>query len=117
MKLEKITPISPSQAADISFVPDMVLKSFNKILAERFSGKGQVTIKQSEVTMLIIIEMKKSCQYPKDVTTIHLENIIFEKHWLDDIEPLYKKVGWHVTYKKASRGDDFEPYFAFTPIT
>lgn len=102
-------PITPNAAAKskISSIPQEVIESFNEFLGERFNGKDEVTIKQDEVVKKILTKLKLK----DDKITRH---DIFENGWLD-IETIFGKEGWKVTYTKGAYYETFEPYFDFVP--
>lgn len=95
-------PISPKEATDLheSGIPTAVFDVVNKILAEKFSGDGEVYILQDEVVdALVDLGLKKSD--------------LFEKRWLD-IEAHYRKAGWKVEYDKPAYCETYKASWTFS---
>lgn len=95
-----IKPFSPKEARDAcdSKIPDFVIQAFNELIAENLGGRYS-EFTQSEV------EARIKRLKPKDMK--------FDIRWLD-VEPLFRKQGWSVTYDKPGYCESYEPSFKFT---
>ncbi len=89
-------PITPSEVASGTHIPDEVIAAFNELIAE---GSGNV--KQGAVVTRIMAKMP-------DVT----RSQIFERGWLD-IEGAFRKAGWKVEYDKPGYCESYEAYWTF----
>jgi hypothetical protein len=85
-------------------IPDFVIAAFNDLLSENYVD-GETVIKQNDAISRIL-------QY-SDNDELTRETI-FKKRWLD-IESLYRKNGWEVSYEKPAFDERFDPYFVFKP--
>lgn len=101
---KQITPITPSEILDNleDIIPSFVFEAVNAILKEKFRGTS-VTIKQNEI-------ITKACQIKHGLK----REDFFEKKWLD-IEKVYEKAGWNVSYDKPAYSENYEAYFEFKP--
>lgn len=108
-------PLTPAQALQqkVSNIPQEVIDAFNTLLASRYSGHS-VTIRQNEVIDLILKNLNYEVDYNGDPAQTYSRQDIFNQHWLD-IEPLYEKNGWKVTYDKPAYCETYEPFFVFEP--
>ena len=96
-----ILPITPEEAKNKAqtVIPAFIIEAVNSLLVEKIGVSNQCRILQSE-----ILERVHASQALKDQ--------IFAKKWLD-IENIYAKMGWHVTYDKPGYSENYEPNFTF----
>jgi hypothetical protein len=99
---KKVTPIKPSEIIENLevIIPSFIFEAVNAILKEKFRGTS-VTIKQNEI-------ITKACQIKHGLK----REDFFEKKWLD-IEEVYEKYGWSVTYDKPAYNENYEACFEF----
>ena len=97
----KAQPIKPSQiiAKKKDTIPEEVFEVFNELITEHFSN-GSSTFKLKDVVKLLV---KKGLK----------ENVIFDKGWLD-VEEIYEKAGWDVSYDKPAYNESYDATFTFT---
>lgn len=97
-----IDPISPSEITDrkITTFPDIVIKIWNNAIVSAWNGKS-AKILQTEITDRLASAF--------DTTRSN----IFSLGYLD-IEDMYRKAGWVVSYDKPSYCDDYDAYFTFS---
>ena len=98
-----VVPITPAEAAKkkISRLPAQVIEAFNELLAENYNKSG-ITISQDIVVTRIQSKMDIS------------REDIFSNKFLD-VEPLYRKYGWDVTYDKPGYNELYTAFYVFTP--
>ncbi|MBP9819782.1 hypothetical protein KBC79_03510 [Candidatus Woesebacteria bacterium] len=98
-------PMSPaelSKGENIgTTIPTEVFNVFNMLINQNQGSNGRAHVKQNEV----VAELVKLG---------FNEAEIFAKRWLD-VEPLYRKAGWDVSYDKPGWDESYEPYFIFKP--
>lgn len=104
MEAEKnrVRPISPDEVSDrkVQIFPDAVFESFNELIVENDCG-GRSIVKQKDVVKLMESKGLNSAE-------------IYKRGWLN-IEEVYRKARWKVTYDKPGYGDnDFDAYFEFS---
>lgn len=94
-------PISPSDvvAAKKEKIPEVVIETFNDLIAQNFLD-GVSSFKQKAV-VLFLVEKGLNRQE------------IYDKHWLD-IEDVYREAGWKVVYDKPAYNETYEPNFTFS---
>lgn len=99
-----VKPITPKEAVEqkVFNIPDEVIESFNELIASNLDSGGSATILQKDVIKLIMSKMPK---IKKDT--------IFKKGWLD-VEDLFRKAGWTVSYDKPGYCEDYEASFEFS---
>lgn len=97
-----VQPITPHDVVDkkLETLPDAVIRAFNTLIAKKFNGY-QSNIKQEEAINAIIAE---------DETIGRQE--IFDNHWLD-VEDIYRKIGWDVTFDKTGYNESYSAYYVF----
>lgn len=97
-----IKPITPAQVIKnrISVIPEIVIESFNELLLEKWDGKCAIIL-QSDIIERII---------SKDASITR--QLIYDKKWLD-IEPIFMKVGWLVSYDSSAWDESCEARFRF----
>ena len=98
--MQKGVPIAPSAVAElqVGLIPDFVVDCFNELIVKNFKN-GSATVYQDEAEKLI-----KSKILPHD----------FDIRWLD-VEPLFEKNGWKVTYDKPGYCESYRPSYLFVP--
>lgn len=98
-----VKPITPAeaQAAKEAMIPDFVVAAVNRLLSEKWKGKGYVTLTQNEV----IAEIQKE----RDITSGEL----FDNDFLD-FEPYFRKAGWKVSYDKPAYYESYEAHWEFS---
>lgn len=94
--------ITPEEAVELKsdVIPPEVFMAFNETIARHLNG-GQASFRQAEVVSLIAGRVDCSAQY------------IFEHNWLD-VEAVYRKAGWLVTYDKPGYNESGDATFIFT---
>lgn len=93
------TPIKPSEIVG-KHIPDAVIEVFNELISENYIG-GHATVMQDDVVSRVAEKM--------NVTRSH----IFQKGWLN-IEKLFTKAGWKVTYDKPAYNETYDANFKFS---
>ena len=95
--------IKPSEVIDKKKkdIPEPVLECWNTMIAKQFSG-SEATVFQDEIVAAIAEAMIVSKDY------------VYDQHWLD-IEDIYRKAGWSVTYDKpiSYAGESYRAHFIF----
>ena len=96
-----IKPITPQEAREKegSYIPQFVIESFNEAIIQNLRGK-ESTVIQKDVVAVIKEKMKG------------LKIKDFNSDWLN-VEPLYKKEGWEVTYDKPGYNESYDASFCF----
>lgn len=95
----KIKPISPNQIEVFNLIPDNVIFAFNELISKNFDG---TTSKVNQSDVLDKIQYLMNCE----------RKTIFENNWIN-IDNMYKKAGWNVTYNKPSYDENFEAHWIF----
>jgi len=97
-----IQPITPQEVVDkkLETLPDAVIRAFNTLIVKKFDGY-ESTVEQEEVIKAIMAE---------DETIGRQE--IFDNHWLD-VEDIYRKIGWNVTFDQPGYNESYNAYFSF----
>lgn len=97
-----IQPIKPGEVvgAKIQQFPDKVIDSFNTLIAQKFVD-GQSCVLQDDVVALMV-------QLGLD------REEIFTKGWLN-VEGVYRKAGWVVSYDKPGFNESYLSSFTFRP--
>ena len=93
-------PISPEEVVQLKLeqVPDGVIRAFNEAIAEHYQGG------RAEVPLWLV----------RNKITIHTdtpEDTI--PGWWLDIEEIYRKEGWEVSFYKPDYGESWQSYFDF----
>lgn len=83
-------------------IPDFVIDAFNTLLSEKFNGISASFTQNSVVLRIMSLA-------PLDIE----KETIFSKGWLD-IEELYEKGGWNVTYDKPGYNETGDATFYFS---
>lgn len=92
-------PISPKSKFAKKF-PDQVIEAFNELIAKNMRD-GEAKVSQDEVVALIVSKMGVD------------RADVFDNSWLD-VESLYEKHGWTVTYDKPAYYESYGAFFVFS---
>jgi hypothetical protein len=98
----KNKPISPNEVG--LQIPDEVIVAFNELIKRRWDGN------ESEFTQNDVIEL--ILDISEETKGNLTRSSIFDRGYLN-IESIYGKEGWDVTYEKPGIGDDFVAMFIF----
>lgn len=104
--MSTIKPITPQEAElqEGSQIPDAVIGIFNKLIVKNLhNGQAKITI--TEVEQAILAEVQSHIALPSNYTINH--------DWLD-VEPIFRRAGWKVTYDKPAYFETYEGYYIFT---
>ena len=98
----KVKPITPEEVIELkkNLLPDNVIKTWNELIAKNIVN-GTCVILQSDAEKAL--ESLISSEDP---------NNIFVRGWLD-IEDIYRKAGWTVTYDKPGYNESYPATFTF----
>lgn len=99
--MNKVKPITPQEVVTVkeSTIPDSVFEAFNKLIAKNFDGTSS-TVKQEDIVSEIIAN--------SDITSKE----IYANHYLD-IEDIYRKHGWTVSFDKPGYNETYDSFFVF----
>ena len=103
-----IKPITPQEALDgrADVIPDFVIEAFNALIKlKMYNGTARIT--QNEAVQAVLQHWPGSAAHPQP------RDHVFNQHWLD-VEPLYRRAGWGVTYDKPGYNESYKPSFKFT---
>lgn len=102
-----INPFTPQEAreSNVSSIPEAIINAVNKLLAEKIGLNKSVTLKQDD-----ILELAGA-----GVDNREFRQQIFDKGWLN-IESLYAKYGWKVTYDKPAYCESYPATFTFRAV-
>ncbi|MCV9964272.1 hypothetical protein OIU34_20510 [Pararhizobium sp. BT-229] len=94
-------PIRPEDVAEakIGHIPGAVIEAFNKLIALNFS-RGSATVRQNDV----IVEITGTTEFSRAE--------IFDKGYLN-VEEIFRRAGWKVSYTKPDYTESFPAYFEF----
>lgn len=97
----RLKPLAPQEVVEAKreLIPDVVIETFNTLLAERATN-GYATIYQDEV----VAQLEEQGLVRQD---------IYARHWLD-VEPLYRESGWEVEYDKPGYNETYRAFFRFS---
>lgn len=95
-------PLSPKEIAALKqqYIPGYVYNAFNLLIARNFNGRD-ARVLQEDVVSIIMSKVNVS-----------RAEIIANK-WLD-VEDVYRKQGWRVTYDKPGYCETGEPFYVFS---
>lgn len=101
-KMGRIKPITPEEVIKHKeeTIPDFVFEAFNHMIKETFKS-GSARVLQKDVVGYIV----------KNNDNVSSEKI-YKNGWLD-IEKIYRKHGWVVTYDKPAYNETYDAYFVF----
>lgn len=91
-------------------IPDFVFDVFNDLLSKKWNGGKEIIITQDEAVEAIL------SKYRSEYDIEALRSVVFDKHCLD-VESIYEKSGWKVTFDKPGFNEFYKAYFTFTPKT
>lgn len=93
-------PVKPSEVANLksNMMPDAVLEAFNELIAENY-GKSSATVYTKDAVARMVAKGLN-------------EKEIFKKGWLD-VEDIYRKAGWTVTYDSPGWDESYDAHFVF----
>lgn len=95
-----VKPITPRDVADHKQqgLPDHVLETWNRLIAEAFDGSEARILTKTAAAALRASGNTNRVPQP----------------WLD-IEPIFEKAGWNVTYDQPGYNETYDASFTFTP--
>lgn len=99
----EVKPISPQEISDnwSKQIPPEVIEAFNFLIEKNYNGSNRISrVDQNDV----VEEILKRTNLTR--------HEIFSKRFLD-IEDLYRKEGWVVSYNKPVYNEDYEVCFIF----
>jgi hypothetical protein len=102
-----VEPIKPRELTSlpnqVRLLPNEVIEAFNELIVEKWDGSSSVIL-QIEAISKILRKFKFQGLTRQQ---------IFRRRYLE-IEGIFRKVGWKVTYSRPSHSQDpFEPFFKF----
>jgi hypothetical protein len=99
-----VKPITPEEAADnkADLLPARVISAWNEVITKNFNGTSS-TFTQDEIVQVISSKMK--CPVEQ----------CYKMKWLD-VEPMYRRYGWDVTYDKPGYNESYSATFIFKKI-
>jgi len=108
--MNKKLPLSPNdiQVNLVEVFPEFVIEAVNNLIIKYYKGRRSFTFKQKELTDEIL-RLSPETYNGERVTS----NLIYDNHWLD-IEELYIKNGWKVTYEPGYN-ESYDAFFKFEP--
>ncbi len=95
----RVKPIKPEDVKAAP-IPNEVIQVFNALIQSRWDGK-KARIEQDEVLLAICLAMGIS------------KGEVFNKKLLD-VEEVFRRAGWKVTYDKPSLAESFPAFFVFS---
>jgi hypothetical protein len=103
-----VAPITPNEAiaAKRDAIPDFVFEAFNHLIKLNVSRSGTARILQKDVVAHIV---KHGATWDDQKVT---SEMIYRNRWFD-VEEVYRKAGWKVTYDQPASGECFEAWFEF----
>jgi hypothetical protein len=120
-----VNPIKPEEVQEKKneTIPAPIVEVFNKLIVEKWDGRKAV-IKQDEAMERVLEVMVPTTNYHvekgsersrkllKDGRSKKREEIFEKKQF--DIEPVFRSVGWKVTYDKPAYNETYPATFTFT---
>jgi len=99
--MKTVVPIKPSEVGKIkqATIPDEVIEAFNELIVANWEGESAVFL-QKDAVKLIAKRLKIR------------QDAIFDKGYLD-VEALYRKQGWVVTYDGPGFNESYDATFKF----
>lgn len=99
-----IIPITPQEAREraANSIPSCIIEAVNNLLASKIGNGKEVILKQDDIL--------EAAGANKDKPEFRQQ--IFDNKWLD-IENLYAKFGWNVTYDGPGYNETYSPTFKF----
>lgn len=98
----QVQPLRPKDVVGrkLEDIPDLAIEAFNELIARKINN-GYACILQENVVELMV---EKGLSREE----------IFEKGWLN-VEGIYRKAGWDVTYDKPAYNESHPASFTFKP--
>ena len=98
-----IKPITPAEVENKE-IPDEIIAAFNALILKNWTTSG-AKIDQEDVLRLAMKNFKES---GKEISA----DKVFDNGWMD-VESVFKKEGWRVTYDKPAYFETYEAYYIF----
>lgn len=97
-----VKPISPDEATDLKkiLIPDEVITIWNEMIADRWDGT-QAKVIMKDVITLIVAKMGFDSRIK-----------VCDKGWMD-IEDIYRKEGWKVTFYRPCYDENYYAFYIF----
>ena len=99
VEMPPVKPITPKEVRAGNHIPLFVIDAFNSCIAAKFNA-GTAVVKQDDV----IEKLVRISGVTRD--------LIFERGWLN-VESLYEKSGWSVSYDKPAYNETYPATFTF----
>lgn len=101
--MSEIKPITPNEIVESldTIIPSAVIQAVNELLKENYRGIGGAHIRQKDIVI-------RALQIDESL----VETDIYKKKYLD-IETLYEKSGWKVSYDSPAYNESYDAYFVF----
>lgn len=93
-------PISPEEVVQLKSekIPDGVIQAFNEAIAEHYKGG------MAEVPVQLV----------RDKISIYMDTPEADiPYWWLDVEDIYRRAGWSVSFYRAVYDENFKSYFDF----
>ena len=102
-----IKPIKPSevQSEKDTTIPDEIIEATNNLIVKRWDGNHAI-IKQDHI---VEAAMRLFKQNGKE----HTRDELFDNRWMD-IESVFQKAGWKVTYDGPGYNETYPATFEFS---
>lgn len=110
-----VTPITPQELKEKRLnLPDFVIEAFNDLIEENFDGRSAVVYQEEVVRRLKdLVHVPEGVYTPDTIDRARRERL-FKIGWLN-VESLYEKQGWKVTFYKPDYTESGgEASFTFT---
>ncbi len=104
-----IKPITPKECGEqkINVILPEIIQAVNELLLEEYNGQYSVNILQKD-----IVSRYKKIAGENAISSDEL----YKKHQLD-IEEVYRKAGWVVSYDKPAYNENYDAIFTFKSKT
>lgn len=98
--MNTINPISKDQAifAHLENIPDSIIDAVNKLLIKHVEPNGVTIIYVNDILDIVCSDDPDSGKPTR--------NEVYDNRWLD-IEPLYRELGWKVSFEETDAGTGF----------
>ena len=96
-----IKPIDPDAVQEVkdSHIPDIIIEVVNEMIGKKWNGTS-VTLKQKDIVNAVVERSE------------YTSTIIYANKWMD-IENVFHKAGWIVTYDKPAYYETYDASFTF----
>jgi len=103
-----VKPITPRQMVSkkLAQIPDIVIMAFNNLITKHWNGMYSVVRQEDAIEEIIL--------YSHETNKDKARAKIFAEGWLD-VESIYEKFGWSVTYDEPGYYEDYPTTFTFRP--